>query len=61
MKRKHTFEFTRWIPNLGVESQNVPIFWHKSAMGEFCPNQKLYIPLENSQNANIEIEFEVSI
>ncbi len=30
-------------------------------MGESYSNQKLYIPLENSQNANIEIEFEVSI
>jgi hypothetical protein len=30
-------------------------------MGKFCPNQKLFIPLEIPQNANIEIEFEVSI
>jgi hypothetical protein len=43
------------------ESQSVPIFWHKNAMGKFCPNQKLFIPLEIFQNANIEIEFELGI
>jgi hypothetical protein len=49
------FQFGSW------ESQSVPIFWHKSAMGKFCPNQKLFIPLEISQRENIEIEFEFSI
>ncbi len=30
-------------------------------MGKFCPNQKLFVPLEISQSANIEIEFEFFI